>query len=85
MYEHSVHWGIKSAKCPSSAPFLGSEPQSFSSFSIFKFFILNTILKITKFLVKVPQFEFFVMTEKSIFVYKLFLLLNILDFSLSFM
>ena len=34
------------------------------------------------FLVKISQFKFLVMTEKNIFVYKLFLWLNILDFSL---
>ena len=30
------------------------------------------LLKVTKFLVKIPNFEFLVMTEKSIFVSKLF-------------
>ena len=46
---------------------------------ILKFFILNTIylLKITKFFVKIPHFEFLVMTEKNIFVYKPFLTLNV--------
>ena len=46
-----------------------------------KFFILNPshLLKVTKFLVKISQFKFLVMTEKNIFVYKLFLL-NISDF-----
>ena len=39
------------------------------------------LLKITKFLLKVSQFELFVMTEKNIFVYELFLSLNISDFS----
>ena len=45
---------------------------------ILKFFILNTIylLKITKFLVKIPHFEFLAMTEKNIFVYKPFLTSN---------
>ena len=37
------------------------------------------LLKSTKFLVKVSQFEFLIMSEKKIFVYKLFLSLNILD------
>ena len=36
----------------------------------------------TKFLGKISQFEFLVMTEKNIFVYKLLLLLNISDFNL---
>ena len=41
---------------------------------ILKFFILNTILllKVTKFLRKISQFEFLVMTEKNIFADKLF-------------
>ena len=45
-----------------------------------KFLILNPIflLKVTEFLVKISQFKFLVMTEKNIFVYKLFLSLNIL-------
>ena len=39
-----------------------------------KFLIVNPIflLEVTKFLVKISQFEFLVMTEKNIFVYKLF-------------
>ena len=40
------------------------------------------LVKVTKFLVKISQFEFLVMTEKNIFVYKLFLSLNISDFIL---
>ena len=54
---------------------------------ILKFFILNTILllKVTKFLDKISQFEFFFMTEKNIFAYKLFLSLIIWDFNLFFM
>ena len=53
---------------------------------ILKFFILHTILsfrslEITKFLVKIFQFEFLVMKEPSILVYKLFLLLNIPNFN----
>ena len=42
-------------------------------------------LKVTKFLVKISQFKLLVMTEKSIFVYKPFLSLNISGFSLFFM
>ena len=42
------------------------------------------LLKVTKFSVKISQFEFLVMTEQSILVFKPFLLLNILDFSLFF-
>ena len=43
------------------------------------------LLKVTKFLGKISQFEFLVMTEKNIFAYKLFLSLNISDFILFFM
>ena len=42
------------------------------------------LLKLTKFLVKIFQFEFLVMIKKNIFVYKPFLLLNISDLSLFF-
>ena len=42
------------------------------------------LLKETKFLVKISQFNFLVMMEKNIFIYKPFLLLNISDFSLFF-
>ena len=53
---------------------------------LLKFFILNPtyLLKVTKLLVEISQFEFLVMAEKNIFVYKLFLLLNISDFGLFF-
>ena len=40
--------------------------------------------KINKFLIKI-QLKFLVMIEKSIFAYKLFLILNMLDFILFFM
>ena len=48
-----------------------------------KFFILNTIffLKVTEFLVKISQFKHLVITERNIFAYKLFLSLNISDFT----
>ena len=42
------------------------------------------LLIVTKFLVKNFQFEFLVIIEKNIFVYKCFLSLNISDFSLFF-
>ena len=38
------------------------------------------LLKVTKLLLKISQFEFLVMTEKNIFVYKLFLSSNASDF-----
>ena len=45
------------------------------------------LLKVTKFLIKISQLKFLVMKEKNIFVYKLFVSLNISisDFSLFFM
>ena len=50
----------------------------FLVYPILKFFIFSTIylLKMTKFFVKIPHFEFLVVTEKNIFVYKPFLTLN---------
>ena len=39
---------------------------------------------ITKFVLKISQFEFLVTTVQSVLVYELFLSLNIPDFSLSF-
>ena len=39
------------------------------------------LLKVTKFVRKISQFEFLVMTEKNSFAYKLFLSLIISDFS----
>ena len=52
---------------------------------ILTFFILNTILKVTKFLGKISQFEFLVMTGKNVFSYKPFLSFNISDFNIFFM
>ena len=45
----------------------------------------NYLLNETKFSLKISQFEFLVMTEQNVFVYKLFLSLNIPDFSLFFL
>ena len=59
-----------------------SERQKYQCFSSLT---PSYLLKVTKFLVKISQFEFLVMTEKNIFVYKLFLSLNISDFSLFFL
>ena len=47
--------------------------------------IPSYLLKVTKLLGKISQFEFLVMTEKNIFAHKLFLSLNISDFDLFFM
>ena len=46
---------------------------------ILKSLPLSHLLKVTKFLVKIFHFKFLVRTEKSIFVYKIFLL-NISNF-----
>ena len=69
-------------------PFLGNppfrlvcEPQKYQSFSLLT---PSYLLKVTKFLVKISQFEFSVMIEKNIFLYQLFLSLNISGFSLFF-
>ena len=56
-----------------------SEPQTYQSFSSLT---PSYLLKVTKFLVEISQFEFVVMTEENIFGHKLFLLLNISDFDL---
>ena len=64
---HSGHWGITPHQ---------KHHASFSSL------IPCYLLKVTKFLGKVSQFEFSVMSEKNIFAYKLFLSLNISDFNL---
>ena len=42
------------------------------------------LLKVSKFLVKISQFKFLVVTEENIFLHKLFLSLDISDFSLFF-
>ena len=47
-----------------------SKHQKYSSFSSLT---PSYLLKITKFIVKISQFEFLVMTEENIFVYTLFL------------
>ena len=57
-------------------------PPKYQSFS---FLTLSYLLKVTKFLVKISNFEFLVIAEKNIFVHKLFLSLNISGFSLFFM
>ena len=56
-------------------------PQNIKVFHISPHLIF---LRVTKFFQKISQFEFLVMTEQSVLVYKLFLSLNIPDFSLFF-
>ena len=56
-----------------------SEPQKYQSFSPLT---QSYLLKVTKFLVEISQFEFLVMTEKNIFPHQLFLSLNISEIDL---
>ena len=46
--------------------------------------LISSFKKVTKFLIKISQFEFLVMAEKKFFIYQLFLSLNISDFNLFF-
>ena len=55
---HSVHWGIS--------------PPSKTPHPLFSSLTPCYLLKVTKFLVKICQFELIVTIEKSIFVYQLF-------------
>ena len=66
--------------------FFVNPPQKKSNFSgkphnikIFSPLNPSHFLKVTKALIKIYQFKFLVMTEKTIFVYKLFLSLNTAD------
>ena len=88
--KHNVYWGITSPqKSPTLYCFFVNPslkyqifqwtPKSFSSSTP------SYLLKVTKFFFKTLQFEFLVMTEKNIFIYQLFLWLNISNFSLFFM
>ena len=97
--QDSVHWGINPPAPPTPPPppppifcfFVKPSPPKNGIFQwapiIFKCLSLTPshLLKVTKFLVRFSQFKFLVMTKKNIFVYKLFLYLNISDFSLLFM
>ena len=70
-----IYWFFKTL-LPKGRIFHWIPKKSFSSL------IPSYILKVTKFLGQVSQFEFLVMTKKNIFAYKLFLSLNISDFNL---
>ena len=59
-----------------------SEPPKYSSFSSLT---QSYLLKVTKLLLEISQFEFLAMTEKIFFAYKLFLSLSISDLNLFFM
>ena len=52
---------------------------------IFSSLTPSYLLKVIKFLVKFSQFELLVMTEKNIFAYKVFLLINTSGVDLFFM
>ena len=81
---------LKSTNCPSPPLFRQSPlyivssrppPPKVGSFSEpLSSLIPSYLLKVTKFLVKISQFEFLVTTEQSILVCKLFLSLNFPDF-----
>ena len=65
--------------------FLGNTPYILAfRESPLKLGIFSEPPKVTKFLLKISQFEFLVMTKQSALVYKLVLSLNIRDFSLFF-
>ena len=66
---------------PSLKSDLSVNPQNIKPFKYIK---PSYLLKVTKFLGKISQFKFLVMTEKNIFAYKL-LSLNISDFNLFLM
>ena len=74
-YWHKSDWLDHSMQFGIKPPILKHHP----------LFLATPTLKVTKLLVKNFQFQFLVMTEKNIFVYKLFLSLNISNFSLFFM
>ena len=63
---------------PLKVRFFRESPKYYSFSSL----IPSYLLKVTKFLGKISQFKFLVMTEKDIFAYKLFLSLNISDINL---
>ena len=88
---------LKSVNCP-SVPFQAiplsilltppslkigffSRPQKYL---IFSSSIPSHLLKVTKFFVKLSRFEFLVMTEKTLFAYKLFFVIKYFRFKLIF-
>ena len=79
---------LKSENCPTLPPptahFYFVYPLSPLKNQIFQWIPILK-LKVTKFLVKLSQFKFLLNTDKNIFVYKLFLFLNISDVSFFFM
>ena len=64
---------------PSLKSDLSVNPQNIKPFKYIK---PSYLLKVTKFLGKISQFKFLVITKKNIFTSKLFLSLNISDFNL---
>ena len=65
--------------------FLPMSPPKSAKCPSFSSFTPHYLLKVTKILVDISQFNFLVVTEKNVFAYKLFLSLNISDFNLFFM
>ena len=87
-----IIWGESYCKLGYQPPFKNTHPSfllmshpksakcpSFLSFTPYY------LLKVTKILVNISQFNFLVVTKKNIFAYKLFLSLNISDFNSFFM
>ena len=64
-----LYWFSVTQPSPLKVGFF-SEPQKYKSFLSLA---LSCLLKVTKFLVKIYQFEFVVMTKKNIFAYELFI------------
>ena len=91
---------LKFVNCPRPSPFFRQSPPSIlffvtlplkvgfsrelQKYQSFSSLTASYLLKVPKFLVKISKFKFLVMTEKNIFVYKLFLSLNISDFILPY-
>ena len=85
---------LKLANCPSPpfywffvTPFLSKKSDPLVSSQNIKFFSSLTpsfLLKVTKFLLKISQLEFLVMTEKNTFAYKLFFVIEYFRFEFVF-
>ena len=80
-FEPSLHWFYINPSPPSLKIGFFSEPQKYYSFPSLT---PSYLLKVTKFLVKISQFELLVVIEKKIFVNQYFLLLNLSDICLFF-
>ena len=81
--EHSMHWGIN----PPPIYWFFMDPTLKIAFLLnskniksFSYLTPSYLLKVTKFLVKISQFEFLVMTEKNIFVLIYFFIIKFFRF-----